>query len=129
MSWNQAALQGVRASKLGPPMVARALAIVHTAAFDAWSAYDHRAIGTRLGTTLRRPPRERTLANKKIAISYAAYRAAVDLLPDSTTTVFDPLMRSVGFDPNNKSTDLTTPVGVGNVAAAALLEFRHGDGS
>src|SRR5207245_6557334 len=48
--WNQAALQGVRASKLGPPMVARALAIVHTAAFDAWSAYDHRAIATRLGT-------------------------------------------------------------------------------
>src|SRR5438445_9163353 len=38
-------------------------------------------------------------------------------------------MRSLGFDPNNKSTDPTTPVGVGNVAAAALLEFRHGDGS
>ena len=110
-------------------MVARALAVVHTAAFDAWAAYDHRAIGTRLGTALRRPPRERTLANKKIAITYAAYRAAVDLLPGSTATVFDPLMRSLGFDPNNKSTDPTTPVGVGNVAAAALLEFRHGDGS
>src|SRR2546428_8025183 len=32
--WNQAALQGVRDSKLGPPMVARALAIVHTCAYE-----------------------------------------------------------------------------------------------
>jgi len=129
VDWNQAALEGVRESKLGPPMVARALAIVHTAAFDAWAAYDHRAIGTRLGATLRRPPLERTLANKKIAISYATYRAAVDLFPGSTTTVLDPLMQSLGLDPNNKSTDLSTPVGVGNVAATALLEFRHGDGA
>src|SRR5919204_2342491 len=51
--WNNAALQGVRDSKLGPPMVARALAIVHTAIFDAWAAYDERADGTRLGGTLR----------------------------------------------------------------------------
>jgi hypothetical protein len=110
-------------------MVARALAIVHTAAFDAWAAYDHRAIGTRLGAALRRPPRERTLANKKIAISYAAYRAAVDLFPGSVTTVFDPLLQGLGLDPNNQSTDLSEPAGVGNVAAAALLEFRHGDGA
>src|ERR1700694_49747 len=47
--WNAAALQGVRDSKLGPPMVARALAIVHTSVYDAWAAYDRRAIGTRLG--------------------------------------------------------------------------------
>jgi hypothetical protein len=40
VQWNNAALQGVRDSKLGPPMVARALAIVHTCIFDAWSAYD-----------------------------------------------------------------------------------------
>ena len=77
--WNEAALQGVRDSKLGPPMVARALAIVHTCVFDAWAAYDHRAVGTRFGAVLRRPPRERTLANINAAISFAAYRAAVDL--------------------------------------------------
>jgi hypothetical protein len=29
IQWNQAALQGVRDGTLGPPMVARALAIVH----------------------------------------------------------------------------------------------------
>lgn len=127
--WNQAALQGVRDSKLGPPMVARALAIVHTAAFDAWAAYDHRAVGTRLGDTLRRPARERTLTNKEIAISYAAYRAAVDLFPGSVANVFNPLMSSLGLNPDDTTTDVTTPVGVGNVVAAALLEFRHADGA
>jgi hypothetical protein len=54
--WNDAALQGVRESKLGPPMVARALAIVHTCIYDAWAAYDRVAVGTRLGGSLRRPP-------------------------------------------------------------------------
>jgi hypothetical protein len=127
--WNEAALQGVRDSKLGPPMVARALAVIHTAAFDAWAAYDHHAVGTRLGAALRRPPAERRLVNKEIALSYAAYRAAVDLFPGSTTKVFDPLMNSLGLDPNDQRTDITTPIGVGNVAAAALLAFRHNDGA
>src|SRR5207253_8612307 len=96
LPWNEAALRGVRDSKLGPPMVARALAIIHTCAYDAWAAYDHYAIGTRLGGTLRRPPRERTLASKNIAISYAAYRAAVDIFPADKIAVFDPLMRDLG---------------------------------
>jgi hypothetical protein len=44
VQWNKAALQGVRDSKIGPPMVARALAIVHTCMYDAWALYDDRAI-------------------------------------------------------------------------------------
>jgi hypothetical protein len=127
--WNEAALQGVRDSKLGPPMVARALAIVHTCVFDAWAAYDHRAVGTRLGAALRRPARERTLANLNEAISFAAYRAAVDLFPGDRVSVFDPLMRGLGLDPADMTTDITTPAGLGNVAARAVLEFRHGDGA
>jgi hypothetical protein len=127
--WNRAALQGVRDSKIGPPMVARALAIVHTAAFDAWAAYDHRALGTRLGSALRRPARERTLENKRTAISYAAYRAAVDLFPGSKATAFDPLMQALGLDPANLTTDAATPQGIGNLAAAAVLQFRHRDGA
>jgi hypothetical protein len=127
--WNEAALQGVRDSKLGPPMVARALAILHTCAYDAWAAYDQHAIGTRLGKTLRRAPQEHTLANKATAISFAAYRAAVDLFPGGKATVFDPLMRRLGYDPDNTTTDATTPTGVGNVAALAVLAFRHRDGA
>jgi len=127
--WNEAALQGVRDSKIGPPMVARALAIVHTCIFDAWAAYDNHAVGTRLGGALRQPPRERTLANMKAAISFAAYRAAVDLFPVDRLTVFDPLMRRLGYDPTDTTDNITTPAGVGNVAARAVLEFRHRDGA
>src|SRR5438270_6344173 len=99
VQWNNAALQGVRDSKIGPPMVARALAVIHTCMFDAWAAYDKKAVGTQLGGSLRRPETERTSINKNKAISFAAYRAAVDLFPGDKTTVFDPLMASLGYDP------------------------------
>ena len=129
LEWNAAALQGVRDSKIGPPMVARALAIVHTAAYDAWAAYHDVAVGTRLGGRLRRPRRERTLANKKEAISFAAYRAAVDLFPDDKDTVFDPLMARLGYDANDTRFDTRTPSGIGNVVAREVLQFRHRDGA
>ncbi len=127
--WNQAARQGVRDSKLGPPMVARALAIVHTCIYDAWAAYDRRALGTQLQDSLRRPGGERTLANKNEAISFAAYRAAVDLFPIDENKVFRPLMAQLGYDPDDLSRDTLTPTGIGNVACEAVLQFRHHDGS
>jgi hypothetical protein len=65
--WNNAALQGIRDAKLGAPVVARVLAIVHTCMYDAWSAYDEKAVGTQLQGVLRRPAAERTEANKQKA--------------------------------------------------------------
>ena len=122
--WNSAALQGIRDAKLGAPVVARALAIVHTCMYDAWAAYDERAVGTQLGGALRRPVSERTLANKEQAISYAAYRALADVLPVDTNSVYIPLMKQLGYDPSDNSTDIETPTGIGNVACAAVLEYR-----
>ena len=119
----------MRNAKLGPPMVARALAIAHTCIYDAWAAYDNKAVGTRLGGSLRRPAKERTLANTNQAISFAAYRAAVDLFPGSASSVFDPLMLSLGYDPADRSTDTSTPNGIGNVAAQAVLDLHHRDGA
>lgn len=126
--WGEACLQSIRETKHGPPMTARTLAIVHTAMYDAWTAYDGVAVGTRLGGTLRRPAREHTRANKETAISYAAFRTLVDLFPDRAG-VFEALMESLGYDPHDETTDPASPIGIGNLAAAALLEFRHGDGS
>ena len=129
LQWNEAFLQGVRNSRLGPPMVARALAIAHTSIYDAWAAYDNRAVGTRLGGSLRRPARERTVENTNQAISFAAYRAAVDLFPGSRSSVFDPLMQNLGFNAADQSTDTTTSTGIGNVAAQAVLDLHHRDGA
>jgi hypothetical protein len=129
IQWNDAFLQGVRDSKLGPPMVARALAVGHTCIHDAWAAYDQKALGTRFGGSLRRPPMERTVSNIRQAISFAAYRAAVDLFPASRSSVFDPLIRSLGYDAADLSTDTSTPTGIGNIAARSALDFAHRDGA
>ncbi len=129
VAWNNAVLRGIRDAKLGAPAVARVLAVAHTCIYDAWAAYDERAVGTQLAGALRRPPSERTLANKQEAISYVAYRALADVLPVDTKSVYRPLMQQLGYDPDDTSTDIETPVGIGNVACAAVLEFRHHDKS
>src|SRR3989454_11528473 len=38
-------------------------------------------------------------------------------------------MRSLGYDPASGSPAVATPAGVGNVAAAAVIAFRHVDGA
>lgn len=126
--WNAAALEAIRSTHPGPPMVARALAIVHTCIYDAWAAYDSEAVGTLLGGDLRRPVDERTLDNKNEAISYAARAALVDLYPTEKAR-FDDLLTSLGYDPDDTSTNKSTPSGIGNVAAQAVLDLRHDDGS
>ncbi|WP_157467171.1 DUF6851 domain-containing protein [Edaphobacter aggregans] len=129
IQWNQAALQGVRDSSLGPPMVARALFILNNCIYDAWAAYDSTAIGTVNGGSLRRPSEERTDANKKEAISFAAYRAAIDLFPWDKLSVFDPLMTALGYDTGYVSTNPSFPDGIGNIACNSILMRRHNDGS
>ncbi len=109
-------------------MFSRAAAITNTAMYDAWAAYDNKANGTQLGGELRRPAAERTDANRNKAISFAAYRALVDLFP-ARKAQFDAEMARLGYDPTDTTGDLSTPQGVGNVAAAAVIQFRRTDGS
>ena len=126
--WNKVALTEVRKVKHGPPMVARALAVAHTCMYDAWAAYDAKAIGTLLGGSLRRPVSERTSANKAQAVSYAAYRCLINLYPNGSARLRTAMM-GLGYDPDNTSTDVTTAAGIGNVAAQAVLDFRRYDGA
>ena len=126
--WNEAALQAVRLTHPGPPVVARALAVTHTCMFDAWTAYDKKAQGTRFDDRLRRPASEHTAANKEKAISHAAHKCLSDLFP-SQVSGFNSLMRTLGYDPSDNTTDTSTPAGIANVAAEAVMEFRHRDGS
>lgn len=111
-----------------PTIISRQMAIPITAMYDAWAAYDEKAVGTRLGGKLRRPAVERTPANKAKAISYATYRALVDIFPKDKAWLAEQ-MKKLGYDPDDASTDTKTPQGIGNVAAAALLEFRKHDGA
>src|SRR5260370_10834746 len=51
--WNAATLAALAAAHAGPTVGARALAIVHTCMYDAWAAYQPKALGTRLRAALR----------------------------------------------------------------------------
>src|SRR5215216_4139735 len=128
LRWGEEALTAVRATKPGPTVVARSLAIVQTARYDAGAAYDAKALGTRLGGSLRRPASEYTVNYKSKAISYAAYRVLVDLFP-SHASDFSGFMSALGYDPGDTSTDPSLPQGIGNLVAQALLDFRHHDGA
>jgi hypothetical protein len=130
--WNQATLDSIRALPPAPTVVARALAIVHTAIYDAWAAYDPLAVGTRLGAGLRQPAAERTQANKDKAVSYAAYTALVDLFPVRQPIFRDYMERPVadgGLSYRVDGSDTSTAATVGTLAAQAVLDYRHGDGS
>ena len=126
--WNDAALDAIRTTLPGPPIVARALAISHTCMYDAWAAYDIQALGSQLGANLRRPTTEHTESNKNQAISYAAYYCLSDLFP-SQASKFVALMNRLGYSTTNPNPDNNTPQAIAQAAASAVLNFRHADGA
>jgi len=128
LGWNSVTLDAIRATKVGPPMAARAMAVVHTSMYDAWAAYDKVALDTHHGATLRRPLAEQTLDNQLRAFSFAAYAALLDQFA-SQKTAFDAYMALLGYSPADASRDPTRPEGIGTIAAQACLAEVHGDGS
>src|SRR5258707_715394 len=125
IQWDNAVLQAIRIVGMGPTAASRAIAITHTCMYDAWATYDAVAVATRPNGI---PRQAGQYTDATMAVSYAAYRALLDLFP-SQASLFTTQMNNLGFDPSNTSTDTTTQVGVGNVAAQAVLAFRHTDGS
>lgn len=111
-----------------PTVLSRTLAIWATAMYDAWAAYDGKAVGSRLGGTLRRPAAERTLKNKEKAIAYASYHALLFVYPESRDWL-NGEMKKLGYDPFLISKDKTKPEGVGQIAANAVIEYRRHDGA
>jgi len=128
VQWTEELLTSAGSSTIGPPAISRTLGIVSTAAFDAWAAYDAKAIGTRLGGSLRRPTAERTQANKEKAISYAVYRTMLNLYPADAARLRAKMV-AFGYDPDDVSETLTTPQGIGNHVAAKLIAYRQNDGA
>jgi hypothetical protein len=134
LRWDERLLESIRLKPrvTGPTVSARAIGILHTATYDAWAAYDDRAVDTRLRlrTPGLRQAGQGTEDNKTTAISYAAYRVLLNLFPGPERTAsFRNYMLSKNYNPDNDSRDPTTPEGIGNNAAYAVLESRQNDGS
>ena len=127
--WNNAAIEAARDNNYSSLVMIRALAIMHTAMFDAWAHYDATARPTLvLGAVVRSPENERTADNKREAVSYAAYRVLGDLFPLSSAKLAR-LMMTLGYDPKFEVQDSEKPAGIGIRAAAEVLDYRHHDGA
>ncbi|MES3024779.1 MAG: phosphoesterase [Pseudomonadota bacterium] len=126
--WNDTALQAIRATKPGPPMAARSLAVLNTAMYDAWSAYDPQAISTQHGAATRRPGAERTASNKFVAISHAAHAVLLDQFP-SQHALIDGQLLALGLDATTSDAGPGSAQSVGAAAAAACIRACHADGA
>lgn len=131
--WNQFTLDAIAATRTSPPVAARVLAMVHTAMYNAWTAYDDCAVSTNTYSRLRRDPREHKQENWQKAYSYAAYRVLVELawllLPPEDKDETRLFMTDLGYDPDNTTFDINTPEGIGNLCARMELDRHFGDGS
>ena len=127
--WNETLLEAVRGNAPRPTVVSRTLFLSSAAAFDAWAAFDATALAaTPANRALKRPPSERTEANRRVAVSYAMYRVLLAAYPNEKAR-FDARMREFGFDPALSVQDPATPAGLGNLIAARVLAARADDGS
>jgi hypothetical protein len=127
LAWNQQILDTIQQTRLGPTIAVRALAVVHTAIYDAWAAYDAVAVPTMANGNQRQPAAERTLANKNKAVSFAAYAALVDLFPARQTIYEGHMVKDLGYAVDGS--DTSPAATVGSNAAQAVLGFRHRDGA
>jgi hypothetical protein len=111
-----------------PTVTSRYLGLIFTAMFDAWTRFDDKAQPVYLKNLERFPKNERSLKNKEIAVSYAAFRALNEYYY-SDSTLFRKKMIALGLDPENKSKDPGTPEGIGNLAADMVIAARKNDGA
>ena len=110
----------------GPIYYVRITALLANGAFDAIAPY-HNTAKAIYSTIPKRPEIERTVQNKNIAIAYASLRILNKLLPGARF-VWENELRLAGLNPEDISTDLTTPIGIGNVVAEMVLNVRMNDG-
>jgi hypothetical protein len=107
-------------------LVLRMTLMFTTGWFDATAPYTPHSVAvySHLG---RRPAAEHTQANMNIACFYASYHVAMAQFPHQEAE-WRNMLFDVGLDPDDDSTDLTTPVGIGNVAGMAVVAAKEHDG-
>lgn len=111
-----------------PTITSRILGLVWTSIFDAWSRYDTTANPVYLTGIARRPMTEWTQKNKEDAISYAAYKSLREFY-FADSILIDSIMTSLGYNIKDRSESPLEAIGIGNLAAQAVINTRLHDGS
>ncbi len=137
LRWNQLACEALYYTKTPPTIAARALAIIHTAMYDAWSIFSEgKEQSTTTGDLYQKPCDLdwNTSQNRLQAYSFAAYRAILhdaifaNPLPDAFKDKLKVYMaEDLSFDPNDTNQDPDNPAGIGNLSAKLVLDLRAGD--
>jgi hypothetical protein len=110
-----------------PIFYTRITTLLSNGAYDSIAPYHATAKPLYSTTIPKRPENERTIRNKNIAIAYASLRILNNLLP-SARYIWETELRNAGLDPDDISTDLTSPIGIGNTVSENVLNFRINDG-
>ncbi len=126
--WDEAVQQAIIEAHPGPTIAARAFALMHTAMYEAWAAFDPAAVGSVAGNALQGKAGTNTDANKVAAMSQAAHAVLSELFPDQKAA-FDALLASLGEAPFAGSADPSTPAGLGFLVAEVVMQQRRGDGA
>jgi hypothetical protein len=120
--WLDQALPAADEVAWEPTVGSRFFAIFQMALYDAWTAYDPVAIAVIPGGTLKSLGGLNNEANKREAISHAAYTVLRALAPQRKHALAEHMI-GLGYDPNAD----TAPAKVGQRAANALLSAYHDD--
>jgi len=107
-------------------LILRYTTLITNGWFDGIAPYQPSAVGvySHLG---HRPPAEQTIRNKNIAILYASYRVLNSLFPGFKTN-WRTMMSNVNLNPDDNNASKQNPIGIGNLAGAAVVAFREHDG-
>jgi hypothetical protein len=120
VKWDDELLQTIRANPAGtgPTITARAIAVLHTAIYDAWAAYDSVADGVHYRG------KATGAADKEKAISFAAYETLAWLFPGRAGD-YELQMDELGY----LLSDASEPAQIGRAAFGATRDFRDDDGA
>lgn len=133
--WNRLTCDALHYIGAPPTIASRALAMVHTAMYDAWTNYNDGGceVSTTTGSRLKQPDNELTSKNREKAYSYAAYTVLQELfwlqLPPEQKNMFRDFMCECNFNPDDKNLTPNNAVGIGNLSARLVIECRMGDES
>jgi hypothetical protein len=124
----EAAASEIEKNAPRPTVSSRLIAIPILAMYDAWAAYDARAMGTLPKAFVRQPQTRDRKARQEKAMSYAMFHAHTFAFPQEIE-IAGKFMRELGYDPEHPAKDPSTPEGLGKLAAEAIIADRRHDGS
>lgn len=130
-NWNERALEGIRMDTPHPPGQARNLFSFSVCMYDAWAAYDPKAVG--FAYRAKHTATDIAAARRE-AISYAMYRMMTERHAFSRTATNqapanEAFMAALGYDIQNATRDPSSPAGVGNRIYDAVSAWFLEDGS